>query len=133
MNFAVRAISSRILRVHVTPDFARLAAFVRNIMVRRDGHTADATNPFAVIIDDNVYERRVTLLPDGPTVDLRLPIETCRGDSVLFGRLPADVLSITRIVAGRPSPPGQYLETTTGLRVTSRNWNTIELIGSLKR
>jgi len=94
--------------------------------------TAVRSDPFAAIVDDHVYERCVSFLPDGPPVDLRLPIETRRGDSVLFGRLSADVLSITRLVGGRPGQPGKYLETTTGLRVTTRNWNTIERIVRLE-
>jgi uncharacterized protein (DUF1697 family) len=103
--------------------------FVRQVDVLA---AAVGSDPFAVIMDDDVYERCVTLLPDGPPVDLRLPIETRRGDSVLFGRLSADVLSITRMVGGRPGQPGKYLETTTGLRVTTRNWNTIERIVRLE-
>jgi uncharacterized protein (DUF1697 family) len=103
--------------------------FVRSIDVLA---AAVRSEPFAAIMDDDVYERCVTLLPDSPPVDLRLPIETRRRDSVLFGRLSADVLSITRMVGGRPGQPGKYLETTTGLRVTTRNWSTIERIVRLE-
>ena len=189
--------SGSITRVPATSDSARFAAFVRNIMVGRNGLTADAlcqivaaaggleprshlatgnlvftapastlgsiaagiedsieavlgrredvlirrvadlvaavrSDPFAVIVDDDVYERCVSFLPQDAGVDLPLPIETRRGDTVLFGRLCADVLSITRMVGGRPGQPGKYLEATTGLRVTTRNWNTIERIVRLE-
>ena len=65
-------------------------------------------------------------------VSLSLPIETERGDTVLFARQSDDVLSITRLVGGHPGQPGKYLETATGLRVTTRNWNTIERIVRLE-
>ena len=105
-----------------------------DVLVRQVDVLAAAvrSDPFAAIMDDDVYERCVTFLPDGPPVDLPLPIESRRRDTVLFGRLSADVLSITRMVGGRPGQPGKYLETTTGLRVTTRNWNTIERIVKLE-
>jgi uncharacterized protein (DUF1697 family) len=90
--------------------------------------SAVRADPFAAMVADDVYERCVTFLPPGPPVALSLPIETPRGDTLLFARQSDDVLSITRLVGGRPGQPGKYLETATGLRVTTRNWNTIERI-----
>jgi len=89
-------------------------------------------DPFAAIMADDVFERCVTFLPPGPPVTLSLPIETARRDTVLFARQSDDVLSITRLVGGRPGQPGKYLEATTGLRVTTRNWSTIERIVRLE-
>ena len=105
-----------------------------DVLIRSVSSLAAAVgaDPFAVIMADDVYERCVTFLPPGPPVVLSLPIETPRGDTVLFARQDDDVLSITRLVVGRPGQPGKYLEAATGLRVTTRNWNTIERIVRLE-
>jgi len=105
-----------------------------DVLIRSLAELAAAVraDPFAAIMADDVYERCVTFLPSGPPVRLSLPIETERGDTVLFARQSDDVLSITRLVGGHPGQPGKYLETATGLRVTTRNWNTIERIVRLE-
>jgi uncharacterized protein (DUF1697 family) len=105
-----------------------------NVLIRSVAALAAAVraDPFAAIMADDVYERCVTFLPAGPPVTLSLPIETPRGDTVLFDRQSDDVLSITRLVGGRPGQPGKYLETATGLHMTTRNWNTIERIVRLE-
>ena len=105
-----------------------------DVLIRSVASLAAAVraDPFAAIMADDVYERCVTFLPSGPPATLSLPIETTRGDTVLFARRSDDVLSITRLVGGRPGQPGKYLESATGLRVTTRNWSTIERIVRLE-
>jgi uncharacterized protein (DUF1697 family) len=88
--------------------------------------------PFGGMTADDVYERCVTFLPAGSPVSLTLPVETPRRDTVLFARNADDVLSITRLVGGRPGQPGKYVESEAGIRVTTRNLNTIERIVRLE-
>ena len=89
-------------------------------------------DPFAAVMADDVYERCVSFLPTDTRVSLTLPVRTPRGDAVLFARQHDDVLSITRLVGGRPGQPGKYLESAEAIRVTTRNWNTIERIVRLE-
>ena len=88
--------------------------------------------PFAAMAADDLYERCVTFVPNDPPVSLRLPTQTPREDAVLFAYEVDGVLSITRLKGGRPGQPGRYLESTMGIRVTTRNWNTIERIVRLE-
>jgi uncharacterized protein (DUF1697 family) len=103
--------------------------FIRTLVWLTAAVRAD---PFAAVVAQDVYERCVTFLPTDTRVSLTLPVETPRGDAVLFARRDDDVLSITRLVGGRPGQPGRYLESAEGIRVTTRNWNTIERIVRLE-
>jgi uncharacterized protein (DUF1697 family) len=103
--------------------------FIRTVASLAAAVRAD---PFAAVMADDVYERCVSFLPTDTRVTLTLPVQTPRGDAVLFARRDDDVLSITRLVGGRPGQPGRYLESAEGIRVTTRNWNTIERIVRLE-
>jgi uncharacterized protein (DUF1697 family) len=94
--------------------------------------SAVRSDPFAEMMADDVYERCVTFVPTEPPVSLSLPMQAPRGDVVLFDCRAGGVLSITRLIGGRPGQPGRFLESTLGLRVTTRNWNTIERIVRLE-
>jgi uncharacterized protein (DUF1697 family) len=94
--------------------------------------SAVRSDPFAEMMADDVYERCVTFLPAQPPMSLPLPMQTPRGDLVLFAYRAGGVLSITRRISSRPGQPGRFLESTTGTRVTTRNWNTIERIVRLE-
>jgi len=90
------------------------------------------SEPFAPVMADDVYERCVTYFRiDAPTT-LELPLRTPRGDAVLFASGSGQVLSITRLIAGRPGQPGRVVESAMGVRATTRNWNTIERIVRLE-
>jgi uncharacterized protein (DUF1697 family) len=105
-----------------------------NVFIRSVASLASAvrSDPFAEMMADDVYERCVTFVPAEPRASLSLPMETPRGDAVLFDCRAGGVLSITRLISGRPGQPGRFLESTLGLRVTTRNWNTIERIVRLE-
>ena len=105
-----------------------------NVFIRSVASLASAvrSDPFAEMMADDVYERCVTFVPAEPRVSLLLPMQTPRGDVVLFACRAGGVLSITRRISGRPGQPGRFLESTTGTRVTTRNWNTIERIVRLE-
>jgi uncharacterized protein (DUF1697 family) len=94
--------------------------------------SAVESDPFGAMVSDGVYERCVSFLPPGSVVDLSFPVQTPRGDAVLFAGRDDEVFSVTRLVANRPGQPGRYLETALGLRVTTRNWNTIERIARIE-
>ena len=105
-----------------------------NVFIRSVASLASAvrSDPFAEMMADDVYERCVTFVPAEPRASLSLPMQTPRGDVVLFDCRAGGVLSITRLISGRPGQPGRFLESTLGLRVTTRNWNTIERIVRLE-
>lgn len=93
---------------------------------------AVGTDPYATMMSEDVHERCVSFLPSGCVVDLSLPDSTPRGDLVLFAVRDEAVFSITRLVSGRPGQPGKYLEIALDVRVTTRNWNTIERIAKIE-
>ena len=105
-----------------------------DVFIRSVASLASAvrSDPFAEMLADDVYERCVTFVPTDPSVSLSLPMQTPPGDAVLFARRAGGVLSITRRISGRPGQPGRFLEFTVGIRVTTRNWNTIERIVRLE-
>jgi len=90
------------------------------------------SEPFAHVMADDVYERCVTYFRITAPMTLELPMRTPRGDAVLFASGPGQVLSITRLIAGRPGQPGRVVESAMGVRATTRNWNTIERIVRLE-
>jgi uncharacterized protein (DUF1697 family) len=94
--------------------------------------TAVASEPFAHVMADDVYERCVTFFRTEVTPALAIPTQTERGDAVLFDTGPGQVFSITRLVGGRPGQPGRVIEAALGVRATTRNWNTIERIVRLE-
>jgi uncharacterized protein (DUF1697 family) len=79
-------------------------------------------SPFPV-----VHERCVSFT-NGTVVGLSLPVGTPRGDAIAFDVRDSDIYSVTRLVGGRPGTMGNVLERALGRPVTTRNWNTIELI-----
>lgn len=58
--------------------------------------------PFAEMMAADVYERCLTFLPIDTPVTLSPPMRTARGDTVLVAWRDDEVLSVTRLVGGRP-------------------------------
>jgi uncharacterized protein (DUF1697 family) len=94
--------------------------------------TAVGSEPFAQVMADDVYERCVTFFRTDVALTLAIPTQSERGDLVLFASGPGQVLSITRLIEGRPGQPGRVIEPALGVRSTTRNWNTIERIVRLE-
>lgn len=90
------------------------------------------SEPFASVMADDVYERCVTYFRTDAPLTLALPMQTSRADVVLFAADPGEVLSITRLIKGRPGQPGRVVESALSVRATTRNWNTIERIVALE-
>jgi uncharacterized protein (DUF1697 family) len=84
-------------------------------------------DPFRDPPFDDVHERCVSFTL-GPVVGIDLPVGTARGDAIAFAARNDDIYSVTRLVDGRPGTMGRVLERTLGRPLTTRNWNTIELI-----
>jgi len=84
-------------------------------------------DPFRDPPVDDAYERCVSFTV-GPVIGLDLPMATPRGDAVAFDARDGDIYSVTRLVGGRPGTMGRVLERALGRPVTTRNWNTVELI-----
>jgi hypothetical protein len=80
----------------------------------------------------DVYERCVTFFRTDVALTLAIPTQSERGDVLLFASGPGEVLSITRLIGGRPGNPGRVIESALGVRATTRNWNTIERIVRLE-
>lgn len=72
--------------------------------------------------------RLVTMFRDGVPSSLQLPIESDRGDYVVFEAGEREVFSVTREVDGRMRDPGGVIERLAGERMTTRAWGTIERI-----
>jgi uncharacterized protein (DUF1697 family) len=82
-------------------------------------------DPFASMAAPDVHERMVTLLPDDSPALPDPPISSPRGDVEIFAAGPREVLAITRSIGGRTANPGALVERLTGVKVTTRNFNTI--------
>jgi len=93
---------------------------------------AVGSEPFAPVMADDVYERCVTFFRADVPLTVAIPTQSERGDAVLFASAPGQVLSITRLIGGRPGQPGRLIESALGVRATTRNWNTIERIVRLE-
>jgi uncharacterized protein (DUF1697 family) len=98
--------------------------FVRSIDELREQVEND---PFRNPLFLDVHERCVSFTKEA-VVGLALPVGTPRGDATAFAVRHSDIYSVTRLVGGRPGTMGKILERTLGRPVTTRNWNTIELI-----
>ncbi len=83
-----------------------------------------ARDPFAEAPKDRIHERCV-LFTGAQVTALAVPLETARGDAVVFAVDGPDVFAITRLVGGRPGSPGRLVEKALGRPLTTRNWNTI--------
>jgi len=94
--------------------------------------TAVGSEPFAPVMADDVYERCVTFFHADVALTLAIPTQTPRGDALFFAAGPGEVLSITRLIGGRPGQPGRVIEAAMGVRATTRNWNTVERIVRLE-
>ena len=123
-----------VIRAGIEDSIESVLGRREEVFIRSVASLASAvrSDPFAEMMADDVYERCVTFVPAEPRASLSLPMQTPRGDAVLFDCRAGGVLSITRLISGRPGQPGRFLESTLGLRVTTRNWNTIERIVRLE-
>lgn len=77
---------------------------------------------------DNIYERCVTFAADKIKYTFILPLYSKRKDVELFKILDSEAYSVTRLIDGRTSSAGKIIEKELDIRVTTRNWNTIEKI-----
>jgi len=134
LTFSASTESLELIRAGIEVSIESVIGRREDVFIRSVAALASAvrSTPFAAMTADDFYERCVTFVPTDPPVSLPLPIQTPRGDAVLFAYQVDGVLSITRLKGGRPGQPGRFLETTMGIRVTTRNWNTVERIVRLE-
>lgn len=71
------------------------------------------------------HERLVTFFPTGLRVVPRAPLRGQRGDFEIFAVGTREAFAFTRLVGGRPGNPTRVLEQLLGVKVTTRNWNTV--------
>ncbi len=102
------------------PVFIRSVAALRKLVVAQ---------PFAQppIPAADIYERCVSFT-DCSTHRLDLPLTTARADAVVFAAQGRQVYAVTRQLDGRPGNPVLLIERALGRPVTTRNWNTVELV-----
>lgn len=87
-----------------------------------------ASDPFATAPRDDVYECTVTLF-SGPLPALPPPpITSARGDVEIFAIGPGEAYAVTHLIDGRTGNPGALIEKLARVKVTTRNWRTIERI-----
>lgn len=84
--------------------------------------------PFASTPFPEFQDALVIMFRDRVPDRLQLPIESPRGDWVVFDAGPKEVFAVNRDVAGRRQSPGGVVERLAGERMTSRAWSTIERI-----
>lgn len=84
-----------------------------------------ASEPFASIDLDDVYECCATLLPANAGRRVVAPQKNPRGDVEIIGRQGDAVFSLSRKFGASPGSPNATLEKLLGLQATTRNWNTI--------
>jgi uncharacterized protein (DUF1697 family) len=84
-----------------------------------------AADPFVEAPPDDIHERCVTFLPDGFPGLGSLPLQSARRDVTVFAQVRGEAYSVTRMVGGRSGYASALIERQTGLRVTTRNWNTV--------
>jgi uncharacterized protein (DUF1697 family) len=134
VTFSASDESLQVIRAGIEESIESVIGRREDVFIRSVAALASAvrSTPFAPMTVDDYYERCVTFVPTDPPVSLPLPTETPRNDAVLFAYRVDGVLSITRLKGGRPGQPGRFIEKTMGIRVTTRNWNTIERIVRLE-
>ena len=77
---------------------------------------------------ENVYERCITFAADKIKCSFLLPVYSKRKDVELFKIVDSEAYSVTRLIDGRTSSAGKIIEKELDIRVTTRNWNTIDKI-----
>jgi uncharacterized protein (DUF1697 family) len=85
-------------------------------------------DPFADTPFPDAQDRLVIMFRDGVPGQLALPIESARGDWIVFAAGPREVFGVCRDVDGRRQSPGGVVERLAGERMTSRAWSTIDHI-----
>ena len=86
----------------------------------------ESLDPFAQAPNDDIYERCVTFLPNASLTLPPLPIGSARRAVEIFKVVGCEAYSITRMIGGNSGYAGALIEKLTGVKVTTRNWNTID-------
>ena len=97
------------------------AVFVRSILELESMVSSDPFTERALEVHDRYVS--FTHKPIDPAIEV--PFESGRGDIVAFDRTVREVFSVTRLVEGRATGPGPFIEKKIGQPITTRNWNTI--------
>jgi uncharacterized protein (DUF1697 family) len=77
---------------------------------------------------DNIYERCITFAHKKINYTFLLPLYSKRRDVELFKIFETEAYSVTKLIAGKTSSAGKIIEKDLNIRVTTRNWNTVEKI-----
>jgi uncharacterized protein (DUF1697 family) len=77
---------------------------------------------------ENIYECCITFAAIKIKYSFLLPLYSKRKDVELFKILDSEAYSVTRLIEGRTSSAGKIIEKELDIRVTTRNWNTIDKI-----
>lgn len=85
-------------------------------------------SPFDAVPYDDPQESLVIFFRKAVPDTIKLPIESPRGDYVVFDAGPRELFAVGRDVEGRRRSPGGVVERLAGERMTSRAWSTVERI-----
>lgn len=97
-------------------------AFVRSLSYLA---TLVAGDPFAGFGELAVNKRCISIFDRQANVQVELPLESQRGDCIVFSIGDGDALSVTREVNGKAGYPTPVLERAFGVPVTTRSWTTL--------
>jgi uncharacterized protein (DUF1697 family) len=97
-------------------------AFVRSL-----SHLAEpaAEDPFADFGNLAVHERCISIFDRQAIVQVEWPLESQRGDCIIFRIDDGEALSVTREVNGKAGYPTPVLESALNVPVTTRSWTTL--------
>lgn len=95
--------------------------FVRSI---RELESMVSSDPFTNLAFE-AHDRYVSFTNKLIDPAIKVPFESGRDDIVAFGRTVREVFSVTRLVKGRATGPGAFIEKKICQPITTRNWNTI--------
>lgn len=84
-----------------------------------------ATEPFAAAPFPDPFEHTVSFLRGADITIPDLPLESGRGDVVVFAATATELFAVNQMVEGRTSGAGGLIEKTLQDPVTTRNWNTV--------
>ena len=89
------------------------------------------SEPFKGILKTSTVKFYISLLSDLPVINLKLPHFSPKKDLELIGIDGSNAYILSHEVNGRFGFPNSFMEEITGLKATTRNWNTIEKLANI--
>lgn len=102
------------------------------LLNRKEMDELDRDDPFKGFGKDGKSKFYLTLMKEEPHLDLKLPLFSANRDLEWFRLDRNKAFVISRETGGRYGFPNSFIEGITGLEATTRNWNTIKRLMSIR-